>query len=367
MLITAIIAFLIIFSLLILVHEAGHFMMARKFGVKVEEFGMGLPPKAKTLFKDKHETEYTLNWLPLGGFVRMKGEDAHSPKLLKEKDSFAARPVWQRIIISIAGVTMNYITGFILFVIIFAVGNTYSVANDQLEEAIAKRPQAEIVSQQPLGMLVEDILPSSPAADSELRKYDFISAVDGENVNSFDELTAALQAKSEKESTLSITRRNYEFDLAVTPDAEGKIGIATDAFTSITIRYPFLTATKEAFFETGRLTVLIAKGVGGLFAGLFQGEISDDIGGPVAIAQEIFYRSTSVMSLLTFAALLSIILALFNILPIPALDGGRLIFLLYEAITRRRPNPRIEAKIHMTGYILLLGLIALITIQDIFR
>ncbi|MCK5472241.1 site-2 protease family protein, partial [Candidatus Gracilibacteria bacterium] len=157
MLFTSIVAFLVIFSLLILVHEWGHFISARIFGVKVDEFGLGLPPKAKRLFRDRKKTEYTLNWLPLGGFVRMKGEDAHSPKLLKEKDSFAAQKVWKRIVIVCAGVVMNLITGFLLLSIVFSIGTTYLSPTEEVNATIAKNPEAEFVGVQPLGMLVNEI------------------------------------------------------------------------------------------------------------------------------------------------------------------------------------------------------------------
>lgn len=367
MLLTAIIAFLIIFSLLILVHELGHFAMARFFGVKVEEFGLGLPPKAKTLFKDKHKTEYTLNWLPLGGFVRMKGEDSFEPSLLRAKDSFAAKPVYQRMLIALAGVTMNYLTGLILLILVFTLGTSYSVANEDLNKALEQHSNAIILEQKPLGMLVEDIVPDSPADSSELRKFDFIAAIDGEPVNSIEELRSEFQKKIGQVSTLSVKRREYQFELPVTPDEKGEIGIMTGAFTSVKFRYPFLTAIGEGSKETVRLTGAIAQGVGNFFLSLTHGKLPADIGGPVAIAQETYYRASDVVALLTFAALLAITLAFFNILPIPALDGGRLLFLLYEALTRRRPNPKIEARIHLAGYFLLLGLIAIITVQDILR
>jgi len=364
---TAIIAFLVIFSLLILVHEWGHFTAARKFGVKVEEFGFGLPPLAKKLFRDKKKTEYTLNWLPLGGFVRMKGEDSHNPKILKDKDSFAAKPVWQRIVIVCAGVVMNFITGFILLTLVFSSGNTYLTPAEKIDELLAQNPNAELIDKKPLGLFVENVPEDGIAAQTELQKFDFISAINKQSFTSVDEFSALMKENSGQETTLTIIRRSLEFDITIIPDIEGKIGIMiAGPFNAVKLRYPFLESVGKAGKETVYLTKLITTSIGGLFGSLLHGHFPDEIGGPVAIAKETFYRANNLTALLNFAAILSITLAIFNILPIPALDGGRLLFLIYEGIIRRRPNPQLEAKIHVTGYILLLGLIALISWHDIF-
>lgn len=368
MLFIAICAFLVIFSLLILIHEGGHFTAARFFGVKVEEFGLGMPPKAKVLFKDKHKTEYTLNWLPLGGFVRMKGEDAVTSKLLKEKDSFAAIAVWKRIIIVIAGVTMNFLLGFILLVAVFSIGSNQLASPENVNQMLAENPQAQVVDNRLLGVLVNAVTPDGIAETAEIKKYDFISKVNGEPITSGEILQQALKAQADKPTTLSITRRDYEFEVKVTPSSEGLIGVEfTQPLMSVTLRYPFPTAVKEAGVETIRLTKLIVGSIGSLFGSVLHGKLPADIGGPVAIAKETFYRASSFIALLNFAAMLSITLAIFNILPIPALDGGRLLFLLFELITRYRANPKAEAYIHFAGYIILLGLIAVISWQDIFK
>ena len=349
-------------------HEWGHFISARIFGVKVDEFGLGLPPKAKRLFRDRKKTEYTLNWLPLGGFVRMKGEDAHSPKLLKEKDSFAAQKVWKRIVIVCAGVVMNLITGFLLLSIVFSIGTTYLSPTEEVNATIAKNPEAEFVGVQPLGMLVNEIFEDTPAEKSELKTFDFIAAVDGEIFANAEEFQNLLKKYAGEETTLSLIRRELELEITITPNAEGEIGvIITGPLTAVQLRYPFPNSFLEAGKETWRLTKLITGAISGLFGSLIHGQLPEGIGGPVAIAKETFYRASSLLALLNFAALLSITLAIFNILPIPALDGGRLLFLLFEGIFRKRPSPKWEAKIHAAGYVLLLGLIVIISWQDIFR
>jgi regulator of sigma E protease len=363
----AILAFIVIFSLLILVHEWGHFTAARCFKVRVEEFGLGLPPLARKLFRDRKGTDYTLNWLPLGGFVRMKGEDTHDTKLLKAKDSFAAKKVWQRIVIVCAGVTMNLLSGFVLLVIVFSIGSTYLVPTPEAASLLGKKPEATLVSQEPLGVLVGDVLPGSPAAAVDLRKFDFVTTLDGQSFATAAEFQKLVTARKDQTVNLQITRRSYVFPLAVKVGTDGKLGIAISGpLTAVKLRYPFLAAVREAGQETWRLASAIVGALGGLFGNLLHGKLPADIGGPVAIAKETFYRASDLIALLNFAAMLSITLAIFNILPIPALDGGRLLFLIYEGISRRRPNPQMEAKIHLVGYVLLIGLILIISFKDIF-
>jgi len=367
MLFISILAFIIIFSLLILVHECGHFSAARIFGVKVEEFGLGLPPKAKKLFVDKKKTEYTLNWLPLGGFVRMKGEE-FSKKLLTAKDSFIAQKVWKRVIIVCAGVAMNLLTGFVLFVIVFSIGTTYLAGSESIDKVITENPKAEFVSTKPMGMLVNLVLEDGAAKTSELSSYDFIEMIDGEIFSSADEFLELLKQRAGEEIILSVIRRERQIEIPVTPNAEGIIGIEIDGpFTAVKLRYHFPQNFVEAGRETVRITGAITGAIGGLFGSLFHGELPSEIGGPIAIAKETFNRASSLLALLNFAALLSITLAVFNILPIPALDGGRLLFLIFEGILRRKVSPEWENKIHAAGYVLLLGLIVIISWQDIFR
>jgi len=367
MIFISILAFIVIFSLLILVHELGHFSAARFFGVKVEEFGLGLPPKARKLFVDKKKTEYTLNWLPLGGFVRMKGEE-FSQKLANDKDSFIAQKIWKKIMIVCAGVAMNLLTGLLLFVIVFSVGTTVLAPSESVDEVITGNSSAEFVAVEPMGMLVNEIKKDGAAAESELANFDFVEMIEGEIFTSADEFRGLLQRHSGEKITISVVRRERHFEIPITPSADGMIGIETSGpFTAVKLRYHFPENFVEAGRETVRITGAITGAIGGLFGSLLHGKIPSEIGGPIAIAKETFNRASSLLALLNFAAMLSITLAVFNILPIPALDGGRLLFLIFEGIFRRPINPKWEARIHGAGYILLLGLIAVISWQDIFR
>ena len=366
MIFISILAIIVVLSFLVLVHELGHFSTARFFGVKVEEFGLGLPPKARRLFVDKKKTEYTLNWLPFGGFVRMKG-DEYSKKLLSAKDSFIAQKVWKRIVIICAGVAMNIASGFLLFVVIFSVGTTMLVPNESVDEVIAGNSSAEFVAVEPMGMLVNEIKKDDAAMESELENFDFVEMIEGEIFTSEDEFHELLRRHSGEEITISVIRRERHFAIPITPSADGMIGIETGGlFTAVKLRYHF----PENFVVAGRKTVWmtgeVTGAIGGLFGSLLHGKMPSEIGGPVAIAKETFNRASSLLALLNFVAMLSITFAVFNILPIPALDGGRLLFLIFEGIFRRPINPKWEARIHGAGFILLLGLMAVISWQDIF-
>lgn len=368
MILLSILAFLVIFTALILVHEWGHFTAARTFGVRVEEFGLGLPPLARKLWHDKKGTEYTLNWLPLGGFVRMKGEDTHDHKLLQAKDSFAAKKVWQRVIIVCAGVAMNFVTGFVLLVLVALLGTTYLTPVAEIAALQKTHPAATLVSQKMMGVLVQDFAADAPAKKSELKKMDFITAVNGEPIDTAGELQKIVPPNAGRTVRLTVTRRNYTFETVAPVGADGLLGVRTsEPLVAATLQYSPLGAVVQAGRETVRLSVAIGGAVGGLFAKLTAGDgLPEDIGGPVAIAKETFYRASSFGALLSFAAMLSLTLAVFNILPIPALDGGRLLFLVYEGVTRHRPSPAIETKIHLVGYVLLLAFIAFVSWHDLF-
>jgi len=366
MILLAIFAFLVIFSALILVHEWGHFQAARSCGVKVEEFGLGLPPLAKKLWKDKKGTTYTLNWLPLGGFVRMKGEDSFDKKMLKAKDSFAAQPVWQRIMIVCAGVFMNFVTGFVLLAVVAMTGSSTLVGQANLDTFLAQN-EAEILENKTAGVLISGFSEDSLLPELGIKKYDFIRTLDGIEFEDFESFQSYLTQNAGTKVGLGISRRDFEFEKTVTVSQDGKLGFATSGiFYQIQTRYTPGKAVIHAGNEVIRMTSLIFSSLGDLGRSLAGGKVPEDIGGPVAIAKETFYRASNLSALVSFAAMLSVTLAVFNILPIPALDGGRLIFLVFEGITRRRVSQTWEMRIHGLGYIFLLGLIALITFKDIF-
>lgn len=360
MLIT-IIVFLFILSILVLVHEAGHFLTAKFFKIKVEEFGFGLPPRV--FGKKFGETLYSINLLPIGGFVKLYGEDeagsgtvSTKPQKISEKDknrAFFAKPAWQKALVVFAGVFMNFVLAVVIISFLFSVVGV-PVPNERV--------------------VVTALVNGAPAEKGGLRVGDTVEAINGVKITSSEQLvnitkdhvgeklTLNVKTKDSKSKTVELTpRKNF-------PKGEGPMGVAISQDVNIK-KYPWYQApfvgTKEALKETW----LIASGLGSLVVQLVtKGAVPSDVAGPVGIAQ-LTGRVVDIgpYAVLSFISLLSLNLAIINILPIPALDGGRLFFILLEAVTRKKVNPKIEGYAHAVGMALLLGLIALITLHDLFR
>lgn len=355
-----ILAFIIILSVLVLVHEAGHFIMAKLFGIKVEEFGFGLPPRIGGI--KFGETLYSINWLPIGGFVKLYGEDeagSGSVKVSKKeiKDdlgrAFFARPIWQRFTVIFAGVFMNFVLAVALLSFLFAVVGVPIPGNKVNVDVVVK---------------------NSPADKAGLKVGDTIESIGGTPITSTTQLIAItrkhlgeklifkVEDQKSKIKEIQITPRK------VYPPTEGAMGIAISQNDTIK-KYPWYEApfvgTKEAIHETS----LIANGLVMIVVQIFtKGSVPSDVAGPVGIAQLTgVVVSNGIYAVLSFVALLSLNLALVNVLPIPALDGGRLLFIVIEAIFRKKVNQQVEGYAHMIGMAVLLGLIALITLHDLYR
>lgn len=359
--ILTIIVFLAILSVLVLIHEAGHYFVAKFFNIKVEEFGFGLPPRA--FGKKIGETLYSINWLPIGGFVKLYGEDeAGSGSVnLKTKDlpkknlsrAFYARPVWQRATVVIAGVFMNFVLAVALVSLLFSIVG---------------------VSVPTKNVLVGEVLKGSPAEVGGLKAGDVVKKINGVEIETptqlvditkkhlGEKITLLVKVKNGKDETLSITpRKNF-------PNDQGPMGIAISPNFTVK-KYPWWQAPFVGTKEVLNQTVLIGKGLANVVVQLVtRGNVPTDVAGPVGIAQ---ITGTIVAigpsAVLSFMALLSLNLAIINILPIPALDGGRLLFILIEGVTGRKVSPRAESIAHTIGMAFLLGLIALITLHDIFK
>lgn len=369
MLIT-IIVFILILSILVLVHEAGHFIVAKLLKIKVEEFGFGLPPK---VFGIKYgETLYSLNLLPIGGFVKLYGEDEagggrvsvsglgssakDQKSKIKDPDrdrAYFSRPKWQKALVVSAGVIMNFALAVVIISFLFsAVG--------------VPTPTEKVI--------VDAVVKNSPAQKAGLKVGDLVVAVNNKQIKSTIELTSFAKNNLGKTLELKVkTKSGNEEVLKITPrlqypKGEGPMGIAISQDVTIK-KYPWYEApfvgTKEALKETW----MIASGLGTLVIQMTtKGVVPSDVAGPVGIAQ-LTGRVVQIgpYAVLSFISLLSLNLALINILPIPALDGGRLLFIVIEAVTRKKVNPVIEGYAHTIGMALLLALIALITLHDLFR
>jgi len=363
----SILAFILLLTVLILIHEWGHFTAARLSGVKVEEFGFGLPPRAKTLFK-KGDTEYTFNWIPFGGFVRLKGENAPTEHERRSKGSFSSVAIWKRVFILSAGVIMNFVLAVVLLTIGFSVGKwipTY-FSLEEMETAAEKG-----IIELELGVLIQDVVSGGSAAKVGVPAKSRLIAVDKVPVIKPDEVSPLQEGKSYVTYTVRTGEAwESEEDFRV-PVTEGKTGIEIVPFP-VTLSAPqraFVPALALAFRETWAVSLQTVKGIGHLFKTLlFTGKVPEGIAGIVGIAQ-LTHASVQegFMTYLRLVALLSLSLAVLNILPFPALDGGRLVFVFAEFVSRRPVNRKFELLTNAGGFLVLLLLLLLITFYDVVR
>ncbi len=367
MLLVSALAFVLLLTLLIIIHELGHFTMARLFGVEVEEFGFGLPPKAITLFKHRG-TFFTLNWVPFGGFVRLKGENEIEVDKRFEKGSFASASFTARILILCGGVAMNFILAFVLLTIGFSVGRWVPNFYRSMEQMQSAADRGEIFLE--TGVYITDVLPDSPAAKAGIVKDSAIQAVDGVSVKKPEEVVAMQLKKAHVSYTLMEGKdkhlRTVQVDLV-----DGKAGIGLSPFAaklSAPLRTPW-QAVKLAMKETAFMTVQTITGIFNLIHSLAtKGHVPEGITGIVGIAV-LTYSSVQegLMTYLRLVALLSLSLAILNILPLPALDGGRLMFVLVEMVIRRPLNQRFELITNAVGFFVLIALIIIITFNDVIH
>jgi regulator of sigma E protease len=355
-----IVVFILILALLVLVHEFGHFIAAKKNGVKVEEFGFGFPPR---LFGVKRgETLYSINALPIGGFVKLYGEEYHEIENSKlearsskmDAKAFVSKHPFQKAIIIVAGVVGNFLLGWILISFLFTQG---------IPTPINK-------------VLVEKILPSSPAVAAGIQERDLIYKIIVDkseySISSSTDLINYTKKYAGKKITLFIERSNKQYVFKITPrinppPGEGPLGIVITSFMEK--KYPWYQAPFYGLVEAFNITQKIASELIKTLSQIvtFQ-KTSVEVAGPVGIArytgQAIKFGKNAVLELI---ALLSLNLAIINILPFPALDGGRLVFVVYEWITKRKVNHKVEQFTNLIGIVILLSFAALITVHDIVK
>lgn len=374
MLIT-IITFIIVLSVLVFAHELGHFLTARRFGVRAEEFGFGFPPRAFGVYKktdgkwklvwgarevsDASDTVYSINWLPLGGFVKIKGENGEAEA---EMDSFASRKVWQRAIMLSAGVVMNIILAAVLISAGFMIGLPQALDGQLSAGARISDKKIQIV----------EVLPKTPAQAAGLQIGDTILSIDGKTFDSYAPLQAYVSSKIGKVVDYKIKRGQGTLDEKITPQAmaaagQGGVGIAITQ-TGI-VSYPWYIAIVEGVKTTGVLIWAIIMAFYELIKSLFAGQgVGADIAGPVGIATLTGQVAREgFIYLLQFTALLSINLAVINFFPFPALDGGRVLFLIIEKIKGAPVKREVEGMIHNIGFALLMILVLLVTFHDVSR
>lgn len=350
----ALILLIVILGILIFVHELGHYMTAKNRGAYVYEFALGMGPKIFS-FKRKKEsgdpTIYSFRAFPIGGYCAIAGEvgeDDGGTVKLKKSDYMCNKKIWERCVILIAGVTMNFLTGIlILFVSALIWG-----ANEQ----------RSFVGEVPAGY---------PMADAGIEPGDRIISIDGKKADTWDKITLLLNIKHEsKEYVFKVEKadgstKTYSVVPKEVEDEEGNVTKVFGIGQEATRKKGFVNAIKYAFTKTWS----IISSMGMIIWSLITGKLSlTALSGPVGVYSIVGEAAkTSVESVLYLMAYLSLNLGFINILPFPAFDGGRVLFLIIEGIRGKKMNPKIENAINSIGFLFLMGLMLLITVKDILN
>jgi len=349
---TGILAAVVVLGLLIVVHEFGHFIVAKWAGVGVLKFSVGFGPRI--FGRTVNGTEYALSAVPLGGFVKMVGEDPDSTDPVDTRISFSHQNVWKRIAIVVAGPIFNLLFAFLAFTFVLAV--------------YGERVPVDTAT-------VGGVMPDGPAARAGLQMGDIVTGFDGKPIGSWDELSQAIRGSGGRAVTMTAQRADAPLELSVTPEAQSEKNIFGE---EIGIAYrigiergservevgpieAIVEGAKRTVWWIGTLVVSVVK--------IFQGRIStQDIGGPLLISQAAAQQAQAGLeALLQFMAVISINLGILNLLPIPILDGGHLLFFLIEIVMRRPLELRHREIAQQVGLVILIGLMAFAFYNDILR
>lgn len=360
MILTIIIAFFSLIALVV-IHEFGHFLTAKKFGIKVEEFGIGYPPR---LFGKKYKgTLYSLNLLPFGAFVKIYGHEER----IDSPDSFSAKPIWQRTLVILGGVISFWIVAAILLTVVMFLGAP-SIIDDTRTEGLVD-PKVQIIS----------ISKDSPAEAAELEIGDVIRGIQFPNlekkeITKIEEVIFSVDESAGEEATLTIQRGGELMEVTLMPrvsppEGEGKMGVGL--VRTALEKYPWYQAPWEGIKATGTLTLTILDGWRMVFVSLFNGEgvpEGVEVRGPIGIFELFVYAGgMGVSYFLQFIAIISVSLAILNALPIPALDGGWFVLLMIEKLRGKPINQKTEQTVSSLFFLLLIALMVWVTIKDIIR
>ncbi len=347
----AVFSFILVIGVLIVVHEMGHFLVARKFGVKIEKFSIGFGPKIFS--RTVGETEYRLAWIPLGGYVKMLGENDPEQVRPEERNrSFSALPVSRRMAIAAAGPVANFILAFFLFTAVFWVGIPV------LEPVIGK------------------VLPKSPAQMAGLMPGDKILSVDGKPLTTWNDLRRGIEGHSGKTLHVIVKRGDVALPLEIVPKTEigsniygekvpqGKIGVAPQGDIH-QVRYGLFDGLGKGFLKTVNVTRITVVSLYKILTGAIS---SKNLGGPILIAQMSAKAAKSgIVNLLIFMGFISVTLGVMNLLPVPVLDGGHMLFLTAEGILRRPLSIRVRELSMQVGFVILLTIMVFAFYNDLMR
>lgn len=381
------ITLIIILSILVLIHELGHFLMARRFGIKVEEFGYGFPPRAFGI--KRGETIYSINWFPIGGFVKLYGEDeaggGQVGKMTKlpTKDldrAFFTHPAWQRAVIVFAGVAMNIFLAAIIFYAMFGLSGFKTQVPllggyhfFGVNETVLK------------GVAIGTVQNNSPAQKSGIQPNSNVISVNNQPISSSQQFIKVVDQQKGKEIAIKLRSLDTQkvYTVHATPREktspnQGALGVTIGdlPMTVALLSYdtPIQKLTSGVTFTVNMVAYTIDT-FAALIAQAFQthsiAPISNNVAGPIGIGKvvgsvtQIPNLVDRAIFLLFIAGIISVSLAIMNVLPIPALDGGRLFFILFEMVTGKKMRPELEGMVHTIGFFVLILLIIVITIHDI--
>ncbi len=326
-------------ALLIVLHEAGHFMVARLCGMRVERFSIGFG-KAVASFK-RGDTIYQIAPIPLGGFVQITGLNPHEEFDKNDPYVYPNRPRWMRFMVLLAGPASNYLTAFLIALVVM------------------------IGYGQPTGTTtIDEVLPGTAAQAAGLRAGDALAEINGKSVSESSTVTKIVRGSEGAPVTVKVMRGGSPVTVTVAPrkDPASNVYMIGVKFGVVRARGPVLLAVKESAL----LPVAVATGILTNLWDLVSGKVKGGLTGPVGIAREMASAARQgATRFLEIVLLISVALAVFNLLPIPGLDGGRAVFLGIGAVRRRDVNPILEAKIHMVGIMVLLLLLVVVTFNDI--
>lgn len=341
--------FVVSLSVLVLVHEFGHFFAAKFTGVRVDEFGLGLPPKI--IGKKWKGTVWSLNWLPIGGFCKLYGEDGDG----KGKDAFNSKNPWQKGLIVLGGVMMNLVLAVLIFTTVYAIMGVPKEVDKVMIIGVAK---------------------NSPAEATGIKDGDVVLKVNEIEVKKSAELTEEVGKYKGKTVKLEILNSNNEKRIVEVqvrenpPQGEGSMGVAISNTEMVKLKwYEFYKGIGAGFKEAIYWGEIIAGGVVKMIGGLLMGQTPKDVAGPIGMYQATtaIKQNQGMLAVIHFFGVVSVNLAIVNVLPFPALDGGRIVFVIYEILTKKRANQKFEAVVNNVGMLVLLSLILLITAGDVMR
>lgn len=373
--IVTILIFILVLSLLVFVHELGHFVSAKKLGVKSDEFGFGFPPRLFGIYKDTTgkwkrvwgnkkvedniSTIYSINIIPLGGFVKIKGQDGEEKQ---DSDSFSSKKTWKRATILSAGVMMNIVLAAVLISICLMIGFPQAIDKNNLPKSIKISDEKIQVTQ---------VLSNYPASEAGIKPADVILKINNVAVENESDVQKLIAETTGDKIVLLISRNNEEREVSITPKIEegNKKMIGIGFSQTAIVKYPWYQAIWEGIKMTGYLLWAIIVALYELIRNLIIGQAVDaQVAGPIGIADLTGQMARmGLVYLIQFTALLSLNLAVINILPFPALDGGRLLFLLIEKIKGKPVKQEVEAIFHNLGFVLLMALVAWVTLKDIIK